>query len=208
MSSRPLIVRLLALPLAAGIALTGGCDRQSQAPEQENTVAPAPQANAAAPAPAAGVPAKIDGEHNMLDRSHAGQPSPQVRFTDPDGKQVTIADFKGKPVLVNLWATWCAPCVAEMPTLDALAGQLAGKVTVLTISQDLEGADKVTPFFAKGGYKTIRPYLDSNADMSIAYAANLPTTVLYDSAGKEVWRVAGSMDWTGPEAAKLLAEAK
>ena len=142
----------------------------------------------------------------VIDRSHKGEAAPTLAFTDPAGKSVTIASFKGKPVLMNLWATWCAPCVAEMPTLDKLATAQAGKITVLTISQDLDGAAKVTPFFAKGGYTTIKPYLDTNAALSIAMQANLPTTVLYDATGHEVWRVSGGMDWMGAEAKGLVGE--
>lgn len=141
-----------------------------------------------------------------IDRSHKGEAARTEPFTDPAGKRVTIADFAGKPVLLNLWATWCAPCVAEMPTIDAVAGRLDGKVHVLTVSQDLEGAAKVTPFFAKGGYRHLQPYLDSDAGLSIGYQANLPTTILFDASGHEVWRVAGGMDWTSPQAAALIAE--
>ncbi|MCA3254576.1 MAG: TlpA family protein disulfide reductase, partial [Alphaproteobacteria bacterium] len=66
-----------------------------------------------------------------LDRRNAGKPAPAVSFTTRDGKSQTLADYRGKPVLVNLWATWCRPCVAEMPALDIMAQRLAGRVTVL-----------------------------------------------------------------------------
>ncbi len=201
MSSRPLIALLLVAGLVAG-----GCDRQSPKPEQAATAAQAP--NSAAPAPAANGAEKIVHETiGTLDRSHMGEAAPAVAFTGPDGKAVKIADFKGKPVLLNLWATWCAPCVAEMPTLDTLAGTLDGKVRVLTVSQDLEGADKVGPFFAKLHFAHLQPWLDKDAGLSLAYQANLPTTILFDSTGHEVWRMAGGMDWTGGAAADLIAEA-
>ncbi len=144
----------------------------------------------------------------MVDRTHKGDTPPKVTFADPQDKAVTLADFKGKPLLLNLWATWCAPCVKEMPTLDKLAADQAGKIKVLAVSQDLEGQPKVLPFFAAKGFKALQPYLDAQAALSVAYQANLPTTVLYDSTGHELWRVSGGLDWTGPEAAKLLAEAK
>ncbi|MGL4301888.1 MAG: TlpA family protein disulfide reductase [Sphingomonas sp.] len=142
----------------------------------------------------------------VIDRSHKGEAAPSVGFADPQDKQVTIASFKGKPVLVNLWATWCAPCVAEMPTLDKLAAARAGKLTVLTVSQDMDGQSKVLPFFEKGGYKTIKPYIDAQNGLGIAYKANLPTTILYDASGHEVWRASGGMDWTGKDAEALLGE--
>ncbi|WP_448662903.1 TlpA family protein disulfide reductase [Sphingomonas sp. CJ20] len=143
-----------------------------------------------------------------MDRSHKGEAAPTIAFVDPSGAKVTLATFAGKPVLLNLWATWCAPCVKEMPTLDALAVQQAGKVQVVPLSQDFGGAEKVAPYFAKAGFKALKPYLDADAAFSTTMALNLPTTILYDSAGKEVWRVAGDMDWTGAQAAALIAEAQ
>jgi thiol-disulfide isomerase/thioredoxin len=148
------------------------------------------------------------GKADKIDRSKAGEAAPTSPFKAPDGETVTLASFKGKPVLLNLWATWCAPCVREMPTLDALAVREAGKLQVLTVSQDLEGAAKVTPFFEKAQFKALKPYLDTDVALSTGYGVNLPTTILYDSAGKEVWRVSGDMDWAGAQAAKLIAEAR
>ncbi len=188
---RPEIVLLL-----AGMALAaGGCDTASGPPEQANASAQAP-GNVAEALPA-----------RAPDRSHKGEAAPALAFLKPGGARTTLADFKGKPVLLNLWATWCAPCVKEMPTLDALAGELDGKVTVLTVSQDLQGAEKVDPFFARAGYRKLQPYLDPDIGFSTHFNSNLPTTVLYDAEGKEVWRVAGEMDWTSGAARALVAEA-
>jgi thiol-disulfide isomerase/thioredoxin len=195
MVSRVLIVCLL------GLAVTG-CDRKSPAPEQANVVA-ADEVAAAPDEVTAGPAAPVD----KLDRSHKGEAGPTVAFTAPDGKPVTLASFKGKPLLLNLWATWCAPCVAEMPTLDAVAGTLAPKVQVIAVSQDLQGAAKVTPFFAAKKFANLKPYLDPKLGLSLAYQANLPTTILYDSAGKEVWRMTGGYEWNTPAAATLIAEA-
>jgi thiol-disulfide isomerase/thioredoxin len=183
---------LIALLAVAG--LIAGCDRHKPAPEQADANAAAP----AAPMPAPGA----------ADRSHKGDAALTVSFTGPDGKPTTLAAFKGKPVLLNLWATWCAPCVKEMPTLDAMAAAEAGHIAVVPVSQDLEGAAKVSPFFAKGKFTTLKPYLDTKAAMSIGYQASLPMSVLYDSSGHEIWRVLGGMDWTSPAAKTLLAEAK
>ncbi len=188
MSSRPLIACLLSLSALAG------CDRKSPAPEQASAVSP-DKAAPAASAPTA-----------HLDRSHAGAAMPTAAFQTLDGKPATLAQFRGKPLLVNLWATWCAPCLKEMPTLDALAAK--GTVRVLPVSQDLDGAAKVRPYLAKAGLKALQPTLDPKLGLSLAYQANLPTSVLYDSGGKEVWRYTGDLDWTGAEATKLLAEAR
>jgi thiol-disulfide isomerase/thioredoxin len=184
--------------LLLGALAIGGCDRQSQAPQQANETTPVANASA--------VPgAKYGG---TLDRSHKAEAAPATAFVDAGGKKVSIASFKGKPVLLNLWATWCIPCIKEMPTLDALAGAKGDSLVVLAVSQDLKGKESVDPFFAKAGYKHLQPYLDTDAALSTGMAANLPTTILFDSSGKEVWRMSGDYDWSGKDAAALIAEAK
>jgi thiol-disulfide isomerase/thioredoxin len=128
-------------------------------------------------------------------------------FTDPEGKPVKLADFAGKPVLVNLWASWCAPCVKELPTLDQRAR--SGPVKVLAVSQDDGPHASVVAFLQAHKIATLEPYQDSKMAMSAALGPDtvLPTSILYDSTGKEVWRYVGDLDWTSPDAAKLLAEA-
>lgn len=191
-------------------ALIGGCDKASAPAGQANeatAATPAPDAaNIVSPDEAAPADNGVD-VIGALDRKHAGEAAPGAGFQGPDGKPLTIASFKGRPVLVNLWATWCGPCVGEMPTLDKVAAE--GKVQVVTVSQDLDGAKKVAPYFARAGFRTLGQYLDPGLKMSEAFGnPSLPTSILYDSAGKEVWRMSGGMDWTSPTAHQLLAEAK
>ena len=201
--------------LVAATLMATGCDRQSGPGEQydaaANNVGAAIVANEAAAdmvspdevtAPSGGAVAV-----GAFDRSHKGEAAPAYGFTDPDGKPATLAASRGKPTLLNLWATWCAPCVKEMPTLDALAARTKGSLNVIALSQDLDPA-KVAPFWSKGAYTTLRPSTDPKLAFSTGMGANLPTTILYDSAGKEVWRLTGSIDWSGPEAAKAIAEAR
>ena len=179
---RPILILLLAL------AACGESERKSEA-------ALGPSANSQA-APS-----------GRLDRSKAGRAAPATAFEDPDGAPATLAGFRGTPVLLNLWATWCAPCVAEMPTLDRLAAREAGRMHVLTISQDLDGRSKVEAFFAKQGYRNLETWLDPRmALMTGLQADTLPTTILYDAAGREVWRVVGMEDWESERAALLIAE--
>lgn len=142
-----------------------------------------------------------------LDISQRGSAVVDTPFQAPDGTVVRLSDFKGKPVLVNIWATWCAPCVVEMPMLDELAMREKDRMTVLVVSQDIQGAEKVDPFFARADFEMLEAYIDPENGLSFGFGSGLmPTTVLYDADGKEVWRVVGAMDWDGPRAAMLLAE--
>lgn len=142
-----------------------------------------------------------------LDISQRGSPMVDTPFKDPDGETVSLSDFIGKPVLVNIWATWCAPCVVEMPMLDALAERETKRLKVLVVSQDIQGAEKVDPFFAKADFNELEAYTDQENGLSFGFGSGLmPTTVLYDAQGKEVWRVIGAMDWDGARAAMLMEE--
>jgi len=142
-----------------------------------------------------------------LDISKRGTKMVDTPFADPDGNPVRLSNFKGKPLLVNIWATWCAPCVVEMPMLDKLAGREKDRLQVLVVSQDIQGAEKVDPFFAKSKFKELEPYIDSENGLSFGFGSGLmPTTVLYDASGKEVWRVIGAMHWDGARAAALMEE--
>lgn len=133
---------------------------------------------------------------------------PDFTFSDLAGNKLRLPDLKGAPVLLNLWATWCAPCVAEMPLLDSLAGDMTGKLRVVTVSQDMQGTAKVAPFFAERKFAHLEPWLDTENDLAFHYGAgNLPLTVLYDAQGREVWRIAGDLDWSGAEARALVNEA-
>ena len=191
-------MRLIApLPiLMASALLAAGCDRQK---------ADAPQGGA--PEGWQQQAAKQLQPTGKLDRSKAGTMAPDTPFEDENGDPMTLADFRGKPVLVNLWATWCAPCVAEMPTLDTLAGR-GDDIHVLAISQDMDGRAKVGAFFGERDFKALIPYIDPNLGMMMQLGVStLPTTILYDSQGKEVWRMTGIDDWASEESAKLIAEA-
>ncbi len=195
----------IALLLLAALT-AGGCDRQSATSGQANQGASA-QSAAPQAAPAANETV-VEEVIGTLDRSHKGTPGPTTPFASPTGAKMTLADFRGHPVLLNLWATWCVPCVKEMPTLDAVAATFDGRIQVVAVSQDQEGAAKVGPFFQKAGFKKLQPYLDVDSALSLGMGVNLPTTILYDSQGNEVWRMLGGMDWTGQTAQELIAEAR
>ena len=134
---------------------------------------------------------------------------PNDSFTTPDGKPVTLAAFKGQPLLVNLWATWCGPCVKEMPSLDRLAAKSKGKLRVLVVNQDSakQAIDPVPAWWAKAKLANLELHRDAENNLGFAFGGGmLPTTVLYNADGKEVWRVAGGMDWDGVKAGVLLGE--
>ena len=171
--------------------MLAGCDRAAEAPAQ-------PVEATASGAAGTGTPT----------RAFAGTPIPDLQLRDPAGKVLDLGMQDG-PVLLNLWATWCAPCVKEMPQLDALAAELEGEVRVVTVSQDIRGAEAVTPFFARSGLKRLEPWLDPDTALSAQFTPEgmLPLTILFDARGKELLRVTGGYDWGGPEAAALVRDA-
>lgn len=172
--------------------LLAGCDTGAGDPAQEN--APTSDASAAI---------SLDG---FLDRSFAGDERPELVFTDPDGDTLALADVEG-PVLINLWATWCAPCVHELPLLDELAGDMAGRLTVLTVNEDLPGSTAVEPFYEANPLPNLPHWRDEANDAAFAFGSEvLPITVLYDAQGREVWRVIGAYDWAGEQARAEIAE--
>jgi thiol-disulfide isomerase/thioredoxin len=186
----------LTLPIVLAAA---ACDRQSEDKAQQ------PQ-TAAAPAPAG----DEDALTGTLDRSHAGEALPDATVEGANGVKLKLATLKGHPVLVNLWATWCAPCVKEMPTLDSLAADPASP-RVLAISEDLKGAAVVNPFLQQHRFLHLQTWIDQGADLSYslggaAGSATLPTTVLYGADGKEIWRMVGGYDWSSDKAKALIAK--
>jgi thiol-disulfide isomerase/thioredoxin len=183
----------LTLPI---VLLMGGCDRQSGQNSQPKETA-TPEATASA---------DEEALNGTLDRSHAGEPLPNATVEGANGVKLSLAKLKGGPVLINLWATWCAPCVKEMPTLDRLAGE-PGMPRILAISEDLKGAAVVNPFLQQHQFLHLQTWLDPQANLSLGYGGNLPTTVLYGKDGKEIWRMLGGYDWSSDEAKALLAEA-
>lgn len=188
---------ILALLLAGSVA---GCDREKPSGGQ----AADGQANIS---PGQAKDGGVGHFQHQVERAGKGKAAPTVSFRGPDDAPVTLADFRGKPLLVNLWATWCAPCVAEMPTLDALAAKSGDRMTVIAVAQDLKGAEVVDPWFQKAGLKALQPYVDPENGLLDAASSALPTSIYYDAEGREIWRVVGAIDWQGTEATALLAEA-
>ncbi|MEJ7777173.1 MAG: TlpA disulfide reductase family protein [Sphingomicrobium sp.] len=162
-----------------------GCEREAEAPTTE----------------ASAVPSK------GIDRSHSGKPAPDVEIKDAEDEPASLADVAGKPLLVNIWATWCVPCVKELPTLDALSRR-AGAPRVIAVSQDIAPRASVEAFLDRHKVTDLEAWHDPAMRLSGALGAEvLPTTIYYDARGRELWRYVGDLDWTGAEAARLLGEA-
>mgnify|MGYP000725317739 CR=1 FL=1 len=179
-----------ALLALASLAFTAACDSGGEARKQEQVQGATGQSPA-----------------GTISRDHAGEAAPELPFTTMDGKERMLSDFEGRPVLVNLWATWCIPCVKELPALQRLADR-HGQIALLPIAQDFDGADAVTPFLADNAMSDLVVYLDPDnrwlgkeTDTDV-----LPTSIYYDADGKEVWRVVGELDWDGEQADRLIAE--
>jgi thiol-disulfide isomerase/thioredoxin len=130
----------------------------------------------------------------------------EISFTDASGRKLTLADFKGKVVLLNFWATWCVPCVEEMPSLDKLQAKLGGgRFTIVAISVDRQGLDLVRPFLAKTQIQNLDTYLDPpGASMRAFGVRGLPTTMVIDPDGREAGRIEGMARWDTPQAEALI----
>ncbi|GAC1348143.1 MAG: hypothetical protein NVSMB18_35410 [Acetobacteraceae bacterium] len=137
-----------------------------------------------------------------------GSDVPEFHFTTADGAPRTLADYKGQGVVLNFWATWCVPCVAEMPALAALAGLVRGSsVVVLPLSSDRGGAAAVERFYRERGVEGLPVLLDPRGEAARAFATRgIPTTVLIDKNGRERGRLEGAADWASPDAVAAVRE--
>jgi thiol-disulfide isomerase/thioredoxin len=177
-----LLGAILLLPVA-------GCDRER---------APDSQAEA------------LEDSVKGTDTSHAGEPMPDVQLFDAHNESAALSDLAGdsggEPVLINLWASWCAPCVKELPTLDALSRR-QGAPRVIIVSLDVGPRPSVDAFLDTHGIEHLESWHDPTMGISSALKVQvMPTTIYYDREGREIWRYLGDLDWTGEEAAKLLAQ--
>jgi thiol-disulfide isomerase/thioredoxin len=125
-----------------------------------------------------------------------------AQFTDADGAVHHLSDFVGKGLVVNMWATWCAPCVEEMPDLQVLARKVAAQgILVLPLSSDRGGAEAVRKFYAAHGIDALPIWLDPKGEAQRAWGARgLPTTLIIDRQGREVGRLEGAVDWAADAA--------
>jgi thiol-disulfide isomerase/thioredoxin len=133
---------------------------------------------------------------------------PEIRLENGEGETMSLADFKGSLVLLNIWATWCAPCRREMPTLDRLQATLGGPdFQVVALSLDRKGLPVVQEFYSELGLETLPIYVDASGETQRALSVlGLPTTLLLDRDGNEVGRLLGPAEWDSPEMVGFLRE--
>jgi thiol-disulfide isomerase/thioredoxin len=139
------------------------------------------------------------------------RPAPDISFSGPEGKKLKLADFRGRNVLLNLWATWCVPCRAEMPALDRLQEKFGGPdFQVVAVNLDTTRLDRPKAFFAETGVKSLALYADPSDDSFEALrlagkALGLPTSLLIDKDGCEIGVMAGPAAWDGADGEKAIA---
>jgi len=150
-------------------------------------------------------PAAAEPPQNFVLRD-APAPVPELRFTDGEGTPRTLANFRGKVVLLNVWATWCLPCRKEMPTLDRLRAALGGPdFEVVALSIDRSGPEVVKKFYAEIGIQNLAIYIDTSSQVGFALATvGLPVTLLIDHQGQELGRLVGPAEWDAPDMVAFL----
>jgi thiol-disulfide isomerase/thioredoxin len=202
--TRPL---LLALPAAALVGLAGawlGWWTPGPAVAQECRAAK-PVAESISPL--------AKGEVAALSVSKAPALPPEVSFKGPSGEDLTLASFKGKTVLVNLWATWCVPCRQEMPALDNVQAELGGPAfEVVAINVDTRNPDKPKAWLQENGIRNLTYYAEPGGNLlqvlqRSGHVVGLPTTVLIDATGCEIGLLKGPAEWASPDATALLRTA-
>jgi thiol-disulfide isomerase/thioredoxin len=136
------------------------------------------------------------------------RPLPEVAMEDPAGATLRLSHFRGKVILLNLWATWCAPCRREMPTLDRLQALLGGPAfEVVALSVDRDGIPAVAAFYEELGLEALAIYVDSSTRATRALGAlGLPTTLLLDRDGNEIGRLLGPAEWDSPATVAFLRD--
>ncbi len=194
MSARSWSVVIPLLAAAAAMAGVYTYHRMSQTPAQ-------PAVTAASTQPSAAGTGKHVGAGFSFNAYDTPREMPALNFIDASGAEMTLADFRGKSVLLNLWATWCVPCREEMPTLDRLQASLGGDdFLVLALSLDQEGPPVVKEFYDELGLKHLGIYVD---DRILAPAQlgviGVPATLLIDREGREIGRKLGPAEWDSAE---------
>ena len=148
----------------------------------------------------------LNGEMSKFNLSAGQDELSRVTLDDADGNDVSLSKFRGKIVLLNVWATWCGPCVMEMPKLDHLSATMGGSdFVVVPVSIDRGGAHQAMPFLTRMNVSSMTPYFDrSNSIGRLLSATHVPLTVIIGRDGNEIGRFVGTADWDSDEARNLI----
>jgi thiol-disulfide isomerase/thioredoxin len=205
------LARRIVLPLAAFAAILGLILYGMRSPGgKEAETAAVSSACPAAQESVAKLKPLVRGEVAALTLASSPKPLPDLTFEAADGKKASLSDFKGRDVLLNLWATWCVPCRQEMPALDRLQGlQGSDKFSVVTINIDTAKLDRPKAFWEETGIKNLNFYADNTAEIfqrlkQAGKAVGLPTTILIGKDGCEIGTMAGPAHWDSDDALKLI----
>jgi thiol-disulfide isomerase/thioredoxin len=158
-----------------------------------------------------GLSAAAIGEVAAFNVAKTPRPAVDISFEGPDGQKMQLSDFRGRAVLLNIWATWCVPCREEMPALDRLQSLAGGAdFEVVAVNIDTARLEKRKQFLDEIGVKALAFYADQSADLfqvlkRAGKVVGLPTTILIDSHGCEVGLLAGAAAWDSPDALRLIA---
>ncbi|MEX2616843.1 MAG: TlpA disulfide reductase family protein [Alphaproteobacteria bacterium] len=149
-----------------------------------------------------------DGSMAQFSRNDPLLPAPDVEFLNAAGEALTLSAFRGKVVLVNFWATWCAPCIREMPSLDRLKAKIGDNdFEIVAISEDRKGAEVAIPFLKKLGIENFTSYFDTRMKLARGFGLiGMPTTYLIDREGNIVGSLSGTAEWDSPEAVATVRE--
>ena len=196
-----------ALALAAAAALAGFGAVYVTLGGRDNAAQPLQPAQKAA-APTAGGRLSV-GEMAAFVYKKAPEPLSQIAFKLKSGEEVTLARWQGRVVLLNLWATWCAPCRKEMPALDRLQAELGSRdFEVVALAVDRAGTEAAAKFLAQVDVKSLGLYIDGTARAGTSLkAVGLPTTILIDRQGREIGRLTGPAEWDSADAKRLVRSA-
>ena len=203
-------MRVIVIAVAIFLAIAGVLYAIVQPANKQNA---ANSACAASTTVAQAIRPLATGDVASLNVPRQPKPATPLAFDGPGGKRLTLADFAGKTILVNLWATWCAPCRAEMPALDRLQARLGGaSFEVVAISIDTARLERRQMFLGSVGVKSLAFYSDDKANIfqvlkQAGKVVGLPTTILIDGRGCEIGVMAGPAEWDSPAAVKLLETA-
>jgi len=213
-SKLPARTATLAAVLAASVGFAAIYVTLGHSDNGARTSTPAPptvQAQAGAPPPATQEGVSGPGRSELAAFVFRKEPEllPEIKFQDGDGRERSLADWRGKVVLLNLWATWCLPCRKEMPALDRLQASLGSdQFQVVAISVDRTGLAGAKKFLEETQTPNLAVYADPTARLASSLrAAGLPATLLIDKEGREIGRLLGPAEWDGEAARRLIQSA-